>query len=715
MAKGGSVKGHMQSQNNGSRGRTYAVLVLLAFGVAIFGVMILHKLRERRIFNLHVKDKETELIDLKLLLQKERERLKEAKRKGDEMKSKMQRLRTQKRDLESSSMEMKSTISSLKDEQRIIEVALEEKQDEIKMLREKLTEKNQEDFQAKLLSESLQQKDAETDLSVKIWSVSADDPSNPRINFTTKAAGRKEETGGEAEELQESLERNDQKNSTENIHGKADESVLKRDEATRQGEKRNTGEQESQESRTAQEDVPGNRSTVFQTLDGKRETADSSRAGESFLEEKRYNSDDASRETIDHSGQVQKPSKEDGVLDAPDREEHGTAIQGDQGNFADSQGNSQLSGRNSKSGLKLEMNDNPKNRHTSRVNHENIRRTKEKSRRIIAESKDDESGGNTEKGSIANKRNRKFFKEIRESETNERVGDSKQEIQDHKEEKNMEPHSMNESGSQDHRIDMTYKTQQFKDMEEKFRNQIRSEQEQKPDMRRQKIQDGSSNLDDAPPRKTLPNPMKFAGTEEGIREGRESDTNEIIEKGQEREANNMESEMSWNSQEVPTKTAASKVNSVSKEARNEKPDETAQSQGATGNNREREKQKQADNLHNSSEHANIAERDVKADDLQVENDQETEGEVDQSRGVSQEARYQKPNSTARAEEKNNTIFRDTEQRLAGNLHSSPTHVTNAEMHLEDNNLDAENGKEPEDEDHAKSSAANLEEEGKDMD
>lgn len=67
MAKGGSMKGHMQSH---SRGRTtYAVLLLLAFGVAIFGVIILHKLRERRIFNLLVKDKQIELIHVKLLLQ----------------------------------------------------------------------------------------------------------------------------------------------------------------------------------------------------------------------------------------------------------------------------------------------------------------------------------------------------------------------------------------------------------------------------------------------------------------------------------------------------------------------------------------------------------------------------------------------------------------------------------------------------------------------
>lgn len=65
------MKGHIHSHhNNGSRGRsTHAVLVLLAFGVAIFGVVIVHKLRERRMFNMLVKDKEIELIHLKLLLQ----------------------------------------------------------------------------------------------------------------------------------------------------------------------------------------------------------------------------------------------------------------------------------------------------------------------------------------------------------------------------------------------------------------------------------------------------------------------------------------------------------------------------------------------------------------------------------------------------------------------------------------------------------------------
>ncbi|KAK4344154.1 hypothetical protein RND71_037248 [Anisodus tanguticus] len=266
------------------------------------------------------------------LWDRKRDHTKEAKRKAEEMKSKMQWLRTQKRDLESSIMEMKSTISSLKDEQQIIEVALEEKQDKIKMLREKLTEKNQEDSQVKPLSESLQQKDAEIDLPVRIWSVSADDPSNPRINFTAKAVGRKETTGGETKEVHETLERDDQKNSTENTERNAEAQDGERSADW----KSNTGDQDSPELRTAQEDVPGNRSTVFQSLDGQRENTNCSKAREDFLEEKRYNSGDASVETINHSGQVQKQSKEVGVVNATDWKEHGTANGGD---FAESQGN----------------------------------------------------------------------------------------------------------------------------------------------------------------------------------------------------------------------------------------------------------------------------------------------------------------------------------------------------------------------------------------
>nr|XP_010313662.1 protein MLP1-like [Solanum lycopersicum] len=709
MAKGGSMKGHMQSH---SRGRTtYAVLLLLAFGVAIFGVIILHKLRERRIFNLLVKDKQIELIHVKLLLQKERDHTKEAKRKTEEMKSKMQWLRMQKRDLESRIMEMRSTISSLKDEQRIIEVSLEEKQYEIKMLREKLTEMNAEEYQAKLSSESLQLNETESDIPVKVWSVSADDPSNPAINFTIKAAGTKEATGGETEELHESIKRNNQKSSIENIHRNTTRQGEDREQA-QDGEgsadwRSNTGEQELT---TAQEDVSDNikSSTVFQNLDGERETTDSSKTGEIFLEEKRYDNGDSSAETINHSGRVQKHIKEVGAVDTTDWEKHGAATGGD---FVDSQGNNEESEQKYKDGMKLEMKENHKNTDASRVKQEQMRKTKGKSQHIIAKSKVTESGANTEKRSVVSMRNRKFFKEIQESATNERVGGSKQEKQKQKQEKSMKTDSRNKYGPEDHMIGMTYKPQRFKNLEEGFGYQVRSEPEQKLDMTRHRMQDDNSNLDDGPPHKTAH--KKSAGTKEGILEGRKPDTNEIAEEEQEREVNNTESEMSQSSQEVPTKRAPSNDNRVSKDTRNKESDETTQSQEAIGITREHQEQEQADSLANSSEHANISDRGVNAYDLQVENDQET-GVIDHSKGISQEVRYQKLSSTARAEEENNTIFTDTEQRLAGNLHSSSTHVKNAEMAFKDGNLDTENDKETEEEDHSEGSVANMEEEGEDV-
>ncbi|CAH9116530.1 unnamed protein product, partial [Cuscuta europaea] len=100
---------------SGGRGRSYALLLMLAFGAAILGVMILHKFRERRIFNLLVQEKDRQLLSLHLLLQKEKDSAKDAKRQIDDMRGKMHKLRTKKADLEARIQEMDSTISSLRE------------------------------------------------------------------------------------------------------------------------------------------------------------------------------------------------------------------------------------------------------------------------------------------------------------------------------------------------------------------------------------------------------------------------------------------------------------------------------------------------------------------------------------------------------------------------------------------------------------------------
>ncbi|KAJ6696667.1 hypothetical protein OIU85_003060 [Salix viminalis] len=65
MAAGGGHKGI----GNGNRGRPYGMMLVLAFGAALLGVMVLHKFREKRIFNLLTKEKDRELMSLHLILQ----------------------------------------------------------------------------------------------------------------------------------------------------------------------------------------------------------------------------------------------------------------------------------------------------------------------------------------------------------------------------------------------------------------------------------------------------------------------------------------------------------------------------------------------------------------------------------------------------------------------------------------------------------------------
>ncbi|KAF5481207.1 hypothetical protein F2P56_001876 [Juglans regia] len=199
MAMGGSYKGNGSSC--GHRGRPYGLMLLLAFGAALLGVMVLHKLRERRIFNLLLKEKDRDLISLQLLLQKEINHSKEMKRKNEEMKAKIYSLRTQKMELDRRILEKQSTIGSLKDEQKAMESALEEKQNEIKMLRVKEIDPGKENPHVIALMESLKQKEAEIEdlkhrleYPVKVWSLSADDPSNPPVNSTMNGS----RVGGQA-------------------------------------------------------------------------------------------------------------------------------------------------------------------------------------------------------------------------------------------------------------------------------------------------------------------------------------------------------------------------------------------------------------------------------------------------------------------------------------------------------------------------------------
>ncbi|XP_059664452.1 uncharacterized protein LOC132310279 [Cornus florida] len=202
---GGSMKGHSSSSSGVKRGKAYqvGVMLVLGFGAAIFGVMVLHKLTERRIFNLLLKQKDRDLISLQLLLQKERDYSKDVKKQSEDMKAKYYSLQTKKMELNGKILEMQSTISSLKDEVRTMELALEEKQKEYKLHpREEMASHNENQVVA--LTEILKQKEAEIDdlkhrleNPVNVWSVSTDDPSRSMAQQDkSEISGIKDKTGG---------------------------------------------------------------------------------------------------------------------------------------------------------------------------------------------------------------------------------------------------------------------------------------------------------------------------------------------------------------------------------------------------------------------------------------------------------------------------------------------------------------------------------------
>ncbi|KAI8551715.1 hypothetical protein RHMOL_Rhmol06G0208100 [Rhododendron molle] len=181
------------------RGRQYGLMLILAFGAAILGVMAIHKLRERRILNLLVKEKDSELFSLQLLLKKEREEKKEAERKTEEMREKLFSLETENRELDSKILEMQSTIASLQEEQRTIGSTLEEKQNEIKTLQAKEVETDKENGRVVALTETLRQKEDEIqDLknrlenSNQVLPVSKDDSSKQAVNFSKTEAWSEE-------------------------------------------------------------------------------------------------------------------------------------------------------------------------------------------------------------------------------------------------------------------------------------------------------------------------------------------------------------------------------------------------------------------------------------------------------------------------------------------------------------------------------------------
>ncbi|XP_068644999.1 uncharacterized protein [Aristolochia californica] len=194
------VVGWRSSSNN--RSRAYGMMLLLAFGAAVFGVLILHKLRERRLLNILIKDKDRDILALQLLLRKERDASKELRIKFEEMKVTAVTLRNQKAELTNRLVQMQSITVSLREEIKSLDAALEEKENKIKVLEDREKNKPKEDIQA--LKDALTQKEAEIEelkqrlaKQFKVLSVRPDYPSQALVNLT---AGKEE--GGPSQDGQ---------------------------------------------------------------------------------------------------------------------------------------------------------------------------------------------------------------------------------------------------------------------------------------------------------------------------------------------------------------------------------------------------------------------------------------------------------------------------------------------------------------------------------
>lgn len=590
----------------------------------------------------------------------------------EDMKSNIHWLGTQKTDLDIKISEMKSTISSLKEEQRTIGVTLEEKQSEIKMLREKQMETKSDDSQVSLLSETLRQKDAEIEglkhrlefSPTKVLSVSADHPSNTATNFTTEAAGRRGNSRRRSGELHESINLEGQENSVKETDNKAND--YKKKEPAGEGEntgktgerfdnvKRKAGYGQSKQLATSQKDVPSSITAIFQTNKGQIQNTDNHKnKEESYLDEKTYTSE-TSKENEHDRNQVQKQNTEVGT--------------------------------NDKGVTKIEMQKNSNSRGTSRVSKDRMRTTRGKRRQIIAKHQVDESGMHLESRGIASMRNRKFLKVRTGTERVARVGGTILEIRDHQKDNDMDMDMdmRKKSDEEDYGIEMKKKIQQGEDSALQNNNQIRSEQGANPDTGRYRMQDVGTNHDDSPPGKTRPNPNNFADAEEGNQDVMKHDMTQKIEKEQEREVSNKETELLHSSQEEGfTNTALSKKSSITEEARNQKADEVLQLEEIISTIREDTEPRQAQNLSNSSEHVTIAERDVKEDDNQEVDYYQEPKEAEDHSGGSQDSRNQKPDNTARTEGETDRVREYRDQKHALNLHYLSNHVRTAERDLRD--------------------------------
>lgn len=304
------------------------------------------------------------------------------------MKSKLYSLRAQKTDLNSRILELQSTISSLKDEQKAMETALLEKQNELKFLREKEIDLNRESPQLTSLSNNLRQKEAEIEDSknqhsspVKVWSVSADDPSNPPMNLT--------------------LAQNHENEVTENGERSGNNSIRK---GIGNGkESMNDGEEEEPQKLEVSKEGSGN--------------GDDGKGGLGIGKEE--NKETGTEGILKTGVKVLNPRDEDSNVKVIDSKELGV---------------------NNKGGVKLEMPEQTENGASYKLggNRANKRKGKGKRLKVISNKRD------SKEDEVVSVRGRKFFKDALENERKKTIQDGEVQKIEH-EDRNMGLNAMNES------------------------------------------------------------------------------------------------------------------------------------------------------------------------------------------------------------------------------------------------------------------------------
>ncbi|CAM0911098.1 unnamed protein product [Alopecurus aequalis] len=129
-------KGYGMAGSTGKR-LPYVLLLLVLLTAAALSVVVMHKVREQRVFATLLQEGDRQLVTLRVLLQKEKAYSKETKRKVAEMKATISSLRTQKTDLKTKLKGLEATATNLKNTLKELEASLKEKDSRISQMEER--------------------------------------------------------------------------------------------------------------------------------------------------------------------------------------------------------------------------------------------------------------------------------------------------------------------------------------------------------------------------------------------------------------------------------------------------------------------------------------------------------------------------------------------------------------------------------------------------